>query len=1161
MSFPKSFLSVVVSLLALASGLEARNVFVMPGGVSTNQTVSIFSGEPFVQSNTFQGSPASLVALSNPAGTRYFVVASSGSSTVTVLDGSYNVLQRFDLLNNGTAGAVSPDGRRLLVTAGNLFIFDITGGGVTLPNPVPVNAGSSPIDVAVSMDSSRAFVLSPADQRLVAVDLATNSVLSPTLSIGGQSTGVAVGPNGLVYVTTVNRLYEIDGRTMTLTRTDGIPVIGRPGKLAFTPDGRYALAVNQTPVAGNSCLMMFDLVNKTLAGTITNFGVVLDAVVAAGNSRAFATSSQNQTLYDISVPGLNITVPEFGAVGSISNVIAAVASNEAPQPKFLYVVAPTSLYQIDLPSNTRTGQLGLVATPGGISFAGPASTNPPTNYIQYHNNQTMAPAAASLPLVVRVLDSTGRPVFNTPVVWTPSIAGASIQGASAATNAQGFAQATVVAPTTTGTFTVNAGIGPGAGIVATFTLTVSGGTVTPGTGGGISIVSGHGQIVREYMITTEPLVVQVRDTAGNPVPTATVEFAIATGQGTLSVGSIGAGSSFTGTTLTVLTDANGQASANFLGSFVSPGYSYQQSTVRASTGGATVDFIVTTTIAALTGGTMAPDPTVALVKPTAEERQMRGQAGETLAGAIVVSVAAAAGPQAGQAIPNVGVRVTTGLDPALSPSASCAGGTVLTDGTGTATCNLVVGPRVGVAELSVITGGFNVKTLSLTVVPGPPSALRIIQGNNQSGNPGQIPPLALVAEVTDAGGNQLSGVAVTWEVVTAGTLTLRDTYSTSDLNGRVSTRVTLGGIPGTHQVRARVASATATFNLTVNVTVAQLLKVSGDGQTAFINQAFAQPLVVQVNDQQGRPVTGIPVTFSVAGGSATVGSATATTDSQGRASTTVQAGGAAGPIAITASVSGFSVSFSLSSRVPGPVVAAAGFVNAASAQQGVVPGSIVTIQGSGLAQGIQGCVEAGVVAGPLPTTLAGVAVSFGTHLTPIFHVCNVSGREQVTVQAPWELGAGSVPVQITVGSGSSVVQSVPVLAAQPGIFETQGADGRRYAVIARPNGTFVTPLNPAVRGELIRIYVTGLGPVLPLAYTNQPGVPGQEVYYPLVVGVNNAGVRVVSAEYAQNMIGVYVVTIELPADTTVGLERSLDIVVQIPDGRTAQAAGSRFAIQ
>ena len=1147
-------------LFAMASLAEAQTLFVMPGGPSTNRTVSIYSGEPLVFRTSYQGSSASLVALTNPTGARYFVVAGSGTGTLTVLDGAtFNVLQTFDLLNNGTAGAVTPDGRRLLVTAGSLFIFDITGTGTTIPNPVPVSAGANPIDVAVSMDSTRAFVLSAQDQKLIAVDLATNSRVGE-ISIPGQSTGVAVAPNGMLYVTTLNRLYEVDPRTITLTLPDGIALNGRPSKLAFTPDGRYAVATNLTPVAGNSSVILFDLANKTVAATFPNFGVTLDQIFIAGPNRAFALSSQTQSVYEVTINPLNISVPSFGGIGEISNIIGGGVSHELPQPRFLFLLGATSIYRIDLSSYQLVGQVGVTVQPSRLSIAAPASTGIPTQVLLYNNNQTVAPLATTLPLIVRALDSFGRPVFGAPVTWATAQTGAQIQPVGTATNGEGFAMATVVAPSTAGTFTVNATIA--GSLLASFTINVAAGAGGPGAAGGISIVSGNGQVVREFMIIPEPMVVEVRDTAGNPVPSASVEFTISQGQGTLTPGPIGSASAGGGTSLTMLTDANGQASALMLASLVSPGYSWTSTTVTASSQGSAVNFNIVTTIATLPGGVMAPDPSVLLVAPPEEDRRLEGKAGQTAAGAIVVRVFASAGPQAGQPIPGVGVRITTGQDPAIGPTARCSGGTVLTDGTGTATCDVVFGPKTGTAELQVLTGGFNTKTIALTVVPGPPAQLRIVQGNNQSGNPGQTLPLALVAEVQDAGGNILEGVPVVWEVVRAGSATLSNVVSRSSYNGRVSALVTLGSIPGAHQIRVRTVegNVTATFTVTVNVVLARLIKVSGDGQTAVTNRPFPAPLVVQALDDRGQPIAGLQVNFAVVSGSATLSATSATTDAQGQASVNVTAGSSAGPITVQATAGTLSVTFSLSSRLPGPALGTGSFVNAAGGQAGVVAGSIVSIRGSGLAPRIQGCVEPGTIIGPLPTTLAGVTVTFGAHPAPIFHVCNVGGVEQVTVQAPWELGPGTVPVRVTVDGGETLINDVRVLYAQPGIFETADAAGRRYAVVVRPNGTFVTPANPARRGEILRMYATGLGPVLPLTGTNQPG-RGEAVYLPVIVGVANAGVRVISAEYAQNMIGVYVVAFEVPADTRTGPEIPLDLVVELPDGSKAQAPGSRIAIQ
>jgi hypothetical protein len=203
--------------------------------------------------------------------------------------------------------------------------------------------------------------------------------------------------------------------------------------------------------------------------------------------------------------------------------------------------------------------------------------------------------------------------------------------------------------------------------------------------------------------------------------------------------------------------------------------------------------------------------------------------------------------------------------------------------------------------------------MRLTVTPGPPAQMRIVQGNNQSGNPGQRLPLALVAEVQDAGGNLLEGVPVAWEVVTPGSATLSNVVTRSAYNGRVSALVTLGSIPGTHQIRVRAleGNASATFTVTVNVVLARLNKVSGDAQITVTNQPFPAPLVVQALDDRGQPIAGLQVTFAVVSGSATLSATSATTNAQGQASVNVTAGATAGTITIQVTAGSLSVTFTL----------------------------------------------------------------------------------------------------------------------------------------------------------------------------------------------------------------------------------------------------------
>ena len=331
---------------------------------------------------------------------------------------------------------------------------------------------------------------------------------------------------------------------------------------------------------------------------------------------------------------------------------------------------------------------------------------------------------------------------------------------------------------------------------------------------------------------------------------------------------------------------------------------------------------------------------------------------------------------------------------------------------------------------------------------------------------------------------------------------------------------------------------------------------------AITGQAFAAPVVVELKDEDNAGVANQTVGFAVTSGSATVSANTAVTDGSGRASVNVTAGAGAGPVVITASYPGVpSVQFTLNVRLPGPTLTPTSFTNGASGAAGVVPGSVVKIVGPGLAPNIQNCVVPSAQVGALPLELAGVTVEFGTNLwAPIYYVCNSGGVESVAVQAPFELAPGVRNVTVRVHGGETVIQGVNVLPVQPGIFENVATDGKRHAVVMRPDGSFVSPSNPARHGEILAMFVTGMGTITPPSATNAAGLPGQAVTRDIQVGINYAGVRTIGGEYAVNMIGVYVVLFEVPADAPSGAEIALGLSVT-EGGDRVFANGSTLAIQ
>ena len=99
--------------------------------------------------------------------------------------------------------------------------------------------------------------------------------------------------------------------------------------------------------------------------------------------------------------------------------------------------------------------------------------------------------------------------------------------------------------------------------------------------------------------------------------------------------------------------------------------------------------------------------------------------------------------------------------------------------------------------------------------------------------------------------------------------------------------------------------------------------VSGDNQSATVSTALANPLVVQVLDQNGGVFSGSTVTFATTGG--TLSETSVVTDANGQASTALTLPATAGDYTVTASVSGLTdVMFSATASVSSIVIEAIG---------------------------------------------------------------------------------------------------------------------------------------------------------------------------------------------------------------------------------------------
>ena len=202
----------------------------------------------------------------------------------------------------------------------------------------------------------------------------------------------------------------------------------------------------------------------------------------------------------------------------------------------------------------------------------------------------------------------------------------------------------------------------------------------------IHIVSGNGEVVLSGWPGTYSLLVKVTKN-GQPVAGETVTWA--------TMGAFHAASNVTST----MTDANGETSITLTGDQFQVTTSWVAGTVTASIpDGAKAVFTITTAYPGPPVGNPAIAPLVQLTSPTSVDLGHH-KAGSVIAGGIQTIVVAQAGPDNGKGIPNVGLRLVDGSDwMKLATGVACVGGTVLSDASGKASCDVQLATTPGAGD-------------------------------------------------------------------------------------------------------------------------------------------------------------------------------------------------------------------------------------------------------------------------------------------------------------------------------------------------------------------------------------------------------------------------------------------------------------------------------
>ena len=234
----------------------------------------------------------------------------------------------------------------------------------------------------------------------------------------------------------------------------------------------------------------------------------------------------------------------------------------------------------------------------------------------------------------------------------------------------------------------------------------------------------------------------------------------------------------------------------------------------------------------------------------------------------------------------------------------------------------------------------------------------------------------------------------------------------------------------------------------------------------------------------------------------------------------------------------------LITTTPVPVVGTNGIVDAARYGLTLTGNTIVSIFGTNLATstGLAGSL-------PLPALFGGVKVLVDGVAAPIFFIA----PGQINLQLPWRL-VNQTQTSIVVNNNgvSSAPTIVQLSPAAPSIFTINEQGNGQGAILDATTGVFMAPTNsipnvnsrPAIAGEIVSIYCTGLGAIQNASFAD--GAPSTGVVStvtPAQVTIGGVTAAVSYTGLAPGFVGLYQVNVTVPAG--VASSNSVAVVVSM----------------
>ena len=165
-------------------------------------------------------------------------------------------------------------------------------------------------------------------------------------------------------------------------------------------------------------------------------------------------------------------------------------------------------------------------------------------------------------------------------------------------------------------------------------------------------------------------------------------------------------------------------------------------------------------------------------------------------------------------------------------------------------------------------------------------------------------------------------------------------------------------------------------------------------------------------------------------------------------------------------------------------------------------------------------------------------VKINNVLVPIYYVI----PRQLAVLVPYSVTSGIATVQVINNNVPSNTVTVFVGKTAPGVF-TRSQDGLGYGDIEHADGSLVNAQNPAQIGEIVAVYLTGLGAVSPPIIDGDVGPTNPLAKTPdgaIAAYIGGVSAPIGYSGLAPTLAGLYQMNLTVPAGVAAG-DHYLDI--------------------